>query len=329
MFTISTIIFFTILYNIYWYFLRKEKSLKGKNVLITGGSRGIGRLVAEILLSKEQVNCIVIWDVDQNSLQECQSTFSKQYGQDRIITCQVDISDHEKVYRERDNLYELFKNRKLQNPNSECSGSIDILINNAGIVNGKPLLQTSDDRINMVLNVNTISHCYTVKAFLPEMIKNQNTSPHIVTIASAAALCGTSSLCDYSASKFGAFGFNEALRLEMKHLKYNIDTTCVCPFYIRTDLFAGIKDVIPYLFPVLDPNYVANRIVQGIKKREEVVVIPEMLRITYLLRFLLPVSVFDRLVSWMGISSSMDHFIGRKSSDDTTSVQSDSNKKNL
>lgn len=160
---------------------------------LKGGSRGIGRLVAELLLSKEQVNCVVIWDVDQTSLSECQSVLSKQYGQDRIITSQVDISDHEKVYRERDALYELFKNKNSSE--SSFSSSIDILINNAGIVNGKPLLQTSDDRINMVLNVNTISHCYTVKAFLPEMIKNQqHSSPHIVTIASAAALCGTSSL---------------------------------------------------------------------------------------------------------------------------------------
>lgn len=276
----------------------------------TGGSRGIGKQVAEILLSKEQVNCVVLWDVDIKSLEETQKEFSEKYGTNRILTNQVDITNHEKVYQERDRLYETFKN--LNPSSSTSSHSIDILINNAGIVNGKKLLDTTDDRINMVLNVNTVSHCYTVKAFLPEMIKNNNGS-HIVTIASAAALCGTSSLCDYTASKFGAFGFNEALRMEMKHNNYNVDTSCVCPFYIKTDLFAGIKDVIPYVFPVLNPDYVAQRIVTGIKKREELVVIPETLRVTYLLRFLLPVSVFDKLVGLMGVSSSMDNFIGRSS----------------
>ena len=101
--------------------------------------------------------------------------------------------------------------------------------------------------------------------------------------------------------------------MELKYQKLDhIHTTCVCPFYIKTDLFAGIKDVIPYVFPVLDPNWVAQRIIKALKKNEEVVILPETLRLVFLFRFLLPVSICDKLIQLMGISSSMETFTGRK-----------------
>jgi all-trans-retinol dehydrogenase (NAD+) len=65
---------------------------------------------------------------------------------------------------------------------------------------------------------------------------------HIVTIASMAGIYGVSGLCDYSASKFAAFGFNESLRNEFARLnKTGVYTTCVCPFYINTGMFEGVK----------------------------------------------------------------------------------------
>lgn len=63
---------------------------------------------------------------------------------------------------------------------------------------------------------------------------------HIVTIASCAGLFGTPSLCDYSASKFAAVGFDESLRNELLQIKKNgVKTTCVCPYYIDTGMFQG------------------------------------------------------------------------------------------
>ena len=64
------------------------------------------------------------------------------------------------------------------------------------------------------MDVNTISHLYTIKEFLPEMIANKK--GHIVSIASMAGLWGSPALTDYSASKFGAVAIDEALRLELK-----------------------------------------------------------------------------------------------------------------
>lgn len=91
------------------------------------------------------------------------------------------------------------------------------MINNAGIVSGKKVLEVDDKSIERTMMVNTASHGYTVKQFLPKMLeKNKG---HIVTIASCAGIVGVCGLTDYCASKFGAFGFDEALRMELRKLK--------------------------------------------------------------------------------------------------------------
>jgi len=79
-----------------------------------------------------------------------------------------------------------------------------------------------------------------VKSFLPAML--QRNSGHIVTIASAAGFVGTNGLVDYCASKFAAVGFDESLRMELAALgKTGVHTTVVCPYYINTGMFEGIK----------------------------------------------------------------------------------------
>jgi len=82
--------------------------------------------------------------------------------------------------------------------------------------------------------------CYqTVKAFLPAML--QKNKGHVVSIASAAGHFGVNGLCDYCASKFAAYGFDESLRAELAVLKKTgVHTTVVCPYYIQTGMFSGI-----------------------------------------------------------------------------------------
>lgn len=65
---------------------------------------------------------------------------------------------------------------------------------------------------------------------------------HIVSIASSAGITGVNGLCDYCSSKFGAVGFDESLRMELYALgKTGIHTTAICPFYINTGMFDGVK----------------------------------------------------------------------------------------
>ena len=79
-----------------------------------------------------------------------------------------------------------------------------------------------------------------MKAFLPAMMdKNHG---HIVTIASAAGLFGVNGLVDYCASKHAAVGLHSSLTVELYAQKYNgIHTTCVCPIYIDSGMFTGVK----------------------------------------------------------------------------------------
>lgn len=92
-------------------------------------------------------------------------------------------------------------------------GDVDILINNAGIVSGKKLLDNNIKLIEKTIAVNTTSHTYTIREFLPKMIEKK--SGHVVTIASISGMFGVCGLVDYCASKFGAIGLDEALRMEL------------------------------------------------------------------------------------------------------------------
>jgi all-trans-retinol dehydrogenase (NAD+) len=90
---------------------------------------------------------------------------------------------------------------------------VDILINNAGIVSGKKIFESSYKTMEKTMNVNSVAHFYTIKELLPTMIKRNR--GHIVTISSQAGLLGVSGLIDYCASKFAVFGMNESLRHEL------------------------------------------------------------------------------------------------------------------
>lgn len=142
----------------------------------------------------------------------------------------------------------------------EKFGEVNLLINNAGIVSGKKLLDNTEKMIEKTIAVNCTSHHYTVREFLPDMLhKNKG---HIVTIASAAGWNGVNGLVDYCASKFGAVGFDESLRLELKALNSKVKTTCICPFFIDTGMFDGVKS--PFV-PILKEDYAVNRILNAIR----------------------------------------------------------------
>jgi all-trans-retinol dehydrogenase (NAD+) len=133
---------------------------------------------------------------------------------------------------------------------------------------------------------------------------------HIVTIASAAGLVGTSKLTDYCSSKFAAVGFDDSLRLELDRLGLDIQTTVVCPFYISTGMFAGVKTRWPIVLPILDPDYAVDRILAAIRNNKRRLIMPRFVHAVYAAR-LLPVASFDALMRFFGISKSMDEFTGR------------------
>jgi len=265
------------------------KNLTNQLVLITGAGKGIGRLMA--LRFSEEGSRLVLWDIDEDSVAGVAREIQDAGGVAWFHRC--DVTDRELVYA----LAEAVKSN---------IGKVDVLVNNAGVVSGRPFLECTDEQLRRTMEVNIIAHFWTVKAFLPAMLEDDH--GHIVTISSAAGLTGAPYLVDYSASKFAAVGFDEALRLELKKMGSSVKTTCVCPFFINTGMFEGV-DPGPSL-KILDKEPVAREIVTAVKKDKAFLKVPPDYGMTPVIR-LLPTSVYDWLLHVIGVSSSMDGFKGR------------------
>ncbi|MCO5197822.1 MAG: SDR family oxidoreductase [Anaerolineae bacterium] len=264
---------------------------RGKKVLITGAASGIGRLMAQKIAAKQAH--VVLWDINQAGLD---TVAEELRTQGRVVsTYAVNLADREAIYAAAEQV-------------KDEVGAIDVLINNAGIVSGQPLLDNPDERIMLTFNVNTLALFWMTKAFLPDMLA-QNRG-HIVTVASAGGIVGTARLTDYCASKFAAIGFDESLRLELERLHSKVRTTIVCPFYIDTGMFEGVKTRFGFLLPILKPDYVADRIIKTIESNGQRLIMPRFVYANYLVR-ILPVPVQDFLFGFFGINKSMDDFTGR------------------
>lgn len=265
--------------------------ITGSTVLITGGGMGIGRLMA---LKMAALGArIVIWDINPDNLTNVSEELTRA-GRE-VFGYQVDVSDREKVYNAA--------KRTLDE-----AGPVNILVNNAGIVSGKPFIECSDEQIERTIQVNTMALFWVTKAFLPQMMANG--WGHLVTISSAGGILGTPGLADYSASKFAAFGFDEALRGEFKKRGLAIKTTVVCPFFIDTGMFEGVKTKYPLLLPILREGYAADRIIGAIQRNRARLWMPPLVYTVPLLRAL-PVSLMDWIAKFLGVTESMDEFKGR------------------
>lgn len=301
------------------------RELRGRTVLITGAGSGLGRMMA-LELAAEGVGKLVLWDIRLDLLKETKKLIlgdirvlganrsklhsnSRRAGdnEDEVVPVelrQCDLSKKDEIYRVADETL-------AANPQG-----IDILINNAGIVSGKPFLEIDDVLVERTMAVNAMAPMWMCKKFLPPMLERN--CGHIVTIASAAGISGVAGLADYSASKFAAVGFDEAIRLELKKMgarASGVKTTVVCPFYINTGMFDGVKTKVPWLLPLLEPQYVVDNILRALKNDIPVLYLPKFaLFAAILAKAATPTAMGDWLNKIMGISSSMDEFRGRGSS---------------
>ena len=269
------------------------KNLDNKLVLITGGSSGIGRLMATNF--SKQGSRIILWATDKDRMNRVENEIKNAGGHAWSYVC--DVSDKNRICEVSDRV-------------KKEIGKVDILINNAGIVTGKPFLECSDEEIKQSMDVNIMSHFWTVRSFLPDMIKtNQG---HLVTITSAAGLIGVNSLADYCASKFASVGFDESIRMELRRKGIDgVKTTLVAPYYINTGMFKGVKSRFNFILPILDEHKVAQKIVHAVKKDQAVLKMPPIVYALPLLR-LLPTRYSDIIVDILGINTAMDEFVGHR-----------------
>lgn len=267
-------------------------SFSGKRALITGAGSGIGRLLA-LELARAGAS-VIVTARRKSAANEVVDEIRGGGGDAHAMV--LDVS--------KPGSFETFRS-KLHDE----QGQIDILINNAGVVFGGEFEQVDvKQHINtMQINCNgpiALTHC-----FLDDLI--QSTQSWLVNISSASAFIGLPFGSTYAASKWAVLGFSESLRLEMKERGFdNVSVTTVCPSYISTGMFDGVKS--PLLSPILTPEKVVKSIIRGMKKHSPVVQEPPMVRSVDLFKGVLPRPVWDEVAKRAGISTSMRSWRGKQ-----------------
>lgn len=198
-------------------------SLKNKNAIITGAGKGIGKAIA-IALAKEGVNLGLIarTTTDLESLQQ-------QLQQEHSVKVEIASADIA-TYTEAESAVQ-----KLIG----VLGSVDILINNAGIAQFGSVTDMEVADWERIIQVNLMGTYYVTKAALPFLLEQK--SGDIINVASTAGERGFATGSAYCASKFALMGFTESLMQEVR--KSNIRVVALTPSTVNTDLAvnAGLK----------------------------------------------------------------------------------------
>lgn len=261
--------------------------------MITGGARGLGLLLG--YATARLGGRPILLDLDRTALGDAADEIEAA-TLDRPATYVCDVTDRDAV-------------REVADRVRAEVGDPSIVINNAGVVGGAPLLELSEEKIQRTVEVNTLALFWVTRAFLPAMLAADR--GHVVTIASAAGWVGVPRQTDYAASKFAAVGFDEALRMELKGTARGVTTTLVCPYYVSTGMFEGVTTRFSWLLPIMEPRQVVTRIVDAIRRDRRRLFLPPIVGALPALRAL-PADLFDQAMDVLGVTRGMDHFRGHE-----------------
>jgi NAD(P)-dependent dehydrogenase (short-subunit alcohol dehydrogenase family) len=192
--------------------------LTGKVAIVTGGTKGIGRAIADALLREGGSVCVSARNVEVIGVASSQKD---QTGSGREIMFPCDVRDYDHV-------------RALVDYTVKEFGGLDILINNAGIGMFESVENTSPEDFRAVLETNLFGVFYCCHAAIPEMKKRGG--GYIINISSLAGANPHPRMAAYNASKFGLNGFSEALMQEVRH--DNIKVSYIMPGSVNTE-FGG------------------------------------------------------------------------------------------
>jgi len=228
-----------------------------ETAIVTGGSRGIGKETA-IQLLKIGLNVVICSrtqrevDITVKEIEEIvKNTNSSVVNKNRVLGIRCDISKISEVDYLVKSTIEEFK-------------YIHILVNNAGIVYVKKLIDTSEEEWDKTIDINLKGAFLLSRAVLPFMIKNMSSGGVIINVSSGAGKTGFPDISAYSASKFGMIGLTESLAWEVGD--YNIKVMAICPGEVDTKMQENVDldYYTKYKNKMLKPNQVAERIIDMI-----------------------------------------------------------------
>lgn len=219
--------------------------LKGKNVIVTGATRGIGREIA-LTLAKNGANIAMNYRSLNSEVEDLINEI-KSFGVDALaIKCDVSIAN------EVDNFVKEVKAHY---------NIIDVLVNNAGITKDGLILRMKEEDFDDVLDVNLKGTFNTTKSVSSIMIKQKYGK--IINISSVVGIAGNAGQCNYAASKAGVIGFSKSVARELS--SRNINVNVVAPGYINTDMTKNLPDKVKEeiiksipMKKIGDPKEVAN-----------------------------------------------------------------------
>jgi NAD(P)-dependent dehydrogenase (short-subunit alcohol dehydrogenase family) len=188
--------------------------LVGRRAVVTGGARGIGLGVARLLL--ERGARVILADVDQDALAAAGDALS-DFDNEHIAVCCCDITEKDGLMQLKEHVQRLFK-------------GLDVLINNAAILDWTAIDELTEERLQQVLKVNLFGAIACIQGLLPMLC--QSAYPRIVNISSVNGLRGTSQSSAYNASKAALISLTQSLAIELAPRGIGINV--VAPGFVAT-----------------------------------------------------------------------------------------------
>jgi len=250
---------------------KQPRILAGETAAITGAARGIGRATAQAFIS--QGMRVAIGDVDFAAAKAAADELGAS-----VIALPLDVTDRDSF-------------TAFLDAAEEQLGPIDVLVNNAGIMQVGRFIDEDDLTARRMVDINLHGVILGTKIALDRMIPRDR--GHIVNIASQAGKFGAPGGATYSATKFGVVGLTEAVRGELRLMGSHIDVSYVMPSVVNTELGSGLGDVRGV--PNLEPSEVADAVVEALQHRLVDVFVPKTARRTIALTTLLPRSLSEGL----------------------------------
>jgi dehydrogenase/reductase SDR family protein 7B len=274
---------------------RKRIHIRGKTIVITGASSGLGEALARCLFNHQCQLILLARRIDRlENLRDELIQLHPTYPKPKLI--EIDLSKYNQITSSTI-LMNIIENEQ-----------IDCLINNAGISQRSSVLDTSIDIVNDIFRLNYLSLVTLTKLILKNIIDNKQMNSTIVNISSVQGLIPVPDRSSYSASKHAVQAFSDSLRMELKeqYPEQNINICVISPSYIRTELGqqalnrmnTNEKFIEDNKSSAYEPDYVAERIIKAIEYREKDVIIAPILQyIAIWLRRFWPEGFFKIMVA--------------------------------
>jgi len=248
---------------------KQPRILAGETAAITGSARGIGRATAEAFL--RQGMRVAIGDVDLDAARQTASELGAS-----TVALPLDVTDRASFTAFLDGA-------------EEQLGPLDVLVNNAGIMQVGRFIDEDDMTARRMVDINIHGVILGTKLALERMIPRDR--GHIVNIASQAGKFGAPGGATYSATKHAVVGLTEAVRGEMRLMGAHVDLSYVMPAVVNTELGSGLGDVRG--MPNLEPTEVADAIVDALQRGVVDVWVPKSGKRTNALASLLPRTLYE------------------------------------